>query len=191
MSTSSISSFQAAKKPLISSRTMDLLVHLFFLLVSATGVIILGLILVFSGHGRPADLRQDLSQGLPVRLGLVPYLRSAGLRHLPHDCRQRQRGAGVHPDRRAAGRGHRLLPGRDRLAAHAWHPQAGDRADRRSADRGDRFCRHGGDCAAAAERIQPGYRPQRIQRGDTAGADGGYRPLPVLPRTPSTASPNP
>src|SRR5690554_7976459 len=47
MSTSSISSFQAAKKPLISSRTMDLLVHLFFLLVSATGVIILGLILVF------------------------------------------------------------------------------------------------------------------------------------------------
>src|SRR5690606_29704733 len=29
-----------------------------------------------SGHGRPADLRQDLSHGLPVRLGLVPYLRS-------------------------------------------------------------------------------------------------------------------
>lgn len=43
----SIPTFQAQKKPLISSRTMDLLVHLFFLLVSATGVIILGLILVF------------------------------------------------------------------------------------------------------------------------------------------------
>ena len=39
--------FQAQKKPLISSRAMDLLVHLFFLVVSATGVIILGLILVF------------------------------------------------------------------------------------------------------------------------------------------------
>ena len=43
----SIPTFQAQKKPLISSRAMDLLVHLFFLLVSATGVIILGLILVF------------------------------------------------------------------------------------------------------------------------------------------------
>ena len=43
----SIPTFQAQRKPLISSRAMDLLVHLFFLLVSATGVIILGLILVF------------------------------------------------------------------------------------------------------------------------------------------------
>ncbi|MFA5677100.1 MAG: phosphate ABC transporter permease subunit PstC [Pseudomonas sp.] len=43
----SISTFQADRKPLISSRAMDLLVHLFFLLVSATGIIILGLILVF------------------------------------------------------------------------------------------------------------------------------------------------
>ena len=43
----SIPTFQTDRKPLISSRNMDLLVHLFFLLVSATGVIILGLILVF------------------------------------------------------------------------------------------------------------------------------------------------
>lgn len=48
MSTASTQpAFQAQRKQLISSRKMDLLVHLFFLLVSATGVIILGLILVF------------------------------------------------------------------------------------------------------------------------------------------------